>query len=103
MMRSILAVSLAVAMGGCATTNATSESVVLVNDRNTISTCSSLGQIQTQSLWGGFAATGIAYNDAMAALKNQAAERGANRILLVNVSNTLGGTNIVGDAYRCPK
>jgi hypothetical protein len=60
-----------------------------------------LGQIQAQSLWGGFGATGVAYNDALTSLKNQASVRGATHILIINSSRTMGGTNIIGDTYRC--
>lgn len=90
------------ACGSCSTTNVVSQNIILASDRAALARCTSVGQIQSQSLWGGIAATGVAYNDAMASLKNQAAERGATHILLVSVSNTVGGTNMIGDAYRCP-
>ncbi len=95
-------IAAAVLLSGCATTNTTSQSVAIVSDRISFAKCESMGQIHSQSFWGGFAATGIAYNDAMASLKNEAASRGATHIALVNVSNTMGGTNMIADSYRCP-
>ena len=86
---------------GCSTTTPQGASILLVNDRAAVAGCAPLGQLQSQSWWGGAAATGIAYNDAMASLKNEAATRGATHILLINTSNTVGGTNMIGDGYRC--
>ena len=89
------------ALSECSTTNAVSEAIVLVNEGAAVANCTPLGQMQSGSGWGGWAATGVGYNDAMASLKNQAAGRGATHILLINTSNTMGGTNMIGDAYRC--
>lgn len=78
------------------------KSITLVNERSAVEHCHRLDQLQSKSYWGGFAATGLAYNRAMASLKKQAADRGATHILIISISNTVGGTNMIGDAYACP-
>jgi len=50
---------------------------------------------------GGFAATGVGFESAMNALKNKAADMGANALLTQEISNTMGGTRMIGDAYYC--
>jgi uncharacterized protein DUF4156 len=99
--RSLVVAIACVSLGACATTNPTSDKVTLASDRTQVASCEPLGQMQSQSFWGGTAATGIAYNDALASLKNQASEKGGTHILLINSSNTVGGTNMIGDAFRC--
>ena len=100
-MNRFLTILSAAALAGCSTTTPVSQNVVLVSEQAAVERCASLGQIQAQSWWGGVAATGIAYNDALASMKNQTAERGGTHLLMINSSNTLGGTNMIGDAYRC--
>lgn len=86
----------------CATATPQGSSIVIVAERQALGAqCQSLGQMQAQSGWGGLAATGAGYNDALNDLKNQAAARGGTHLLMINSSNTVGGTNMIGDAYRC--
>ena len=98
-----LTLALALAAGGSAAAEDTGKSILLANERSAVEGCRFLEQLQSKSLWGGFAATGLAYNNAMAALKRKAAALNATHVLLINTSNTVGGTNMIGDAYACPK
>lgn len=98
----ILAMLGTLLLAGCASAgDKAGSNITIVNDRTAVARCQALGQIQTDSLWGGFAMTGAAYNDAMGKLKAEAARRGGSHVLMVNSSNTMGGTNMIGDAYRC--
>jgi hypothetical protein len=77
------------------------DAIRLVNERAGVEGCQFLEQLHSKSHWGGFGMTGVAYNNAMKALKKKAAKLGATHVLLVNGSNSMGGTNMIGDAYRC--
>ena len=89
---------------GCVTTLSNKGSLVRVtNQSNDVKNCKFLGQITSSSSWGGFAATGLGFQSAMNELKNKAAANGANILLTQVVSNTMGGTTMIGDAYYCNK
>ncbi len=75
--------------------------VELVAERADVAACKRLGQIKAGSGWGGFGATGLGYNRSMASLKRKAAALGGTHILMISSSNTMGGTNMIADAYRC--
>lgn len=97
----LLATAIAFALAGCVTATSGGAAVVVVSERAAVAQCQNLGQIHSQSLWGGVAATGVAYNNVLSELKNDTAQRGGTHLLLVNLANTLGGSNAIGDAYRC--
>ena len=87
---------------GCATMLSNKGSLVRVtNHSEDVKNCKFLGQITSSSSWGGFAATGLGLDSAMNELKNKAAEMGANVLLTQLISNTMGGTRMIGDAYYC--
>lgn len=89
-------------LSGCATTLSNKAMLVRVtNQREDINNCKYLGQVTSSSSWGGFAATGVAFESAMNQLKNKAAAMGANVLLTQVISNTMGGTRMIGDAYYC--
>ncbi len=89
-------------ISGCATTLSNKAALVRVtNQSEEVKDCKYLGQITSSSSWGGFAATGIGFESAMNELKNKAAEMGANVLLTQVISNTMGGTRMIGDAYYC--
>lgn len=75
--------------------------VRVVRDVQFIKGCKYIQTVDSSSGWGGFAATGVGYNSAMNELKNNAAQVGANTLLIVVLENSMGGTNMSGDAYRC--
>lgn len=89
------------ALSGCVSTTQEADRIRVVSDKADLSSCQFIAQITASSYWGGVAATGLAYNNALNDLRNQVAQRGGNRLYLVNSSNTIGGTNMIGDAYRC--
>lgn len=90
-------------ISGCATTlNKQGLGVRVVKDANLVKDCKFLQSVESSSSWGGFAATGIGYRSAMNELKNVAGEVGGNMLLLSTMANTMGGTNMSGDAYKCP-
>jgi hypothetical protein len=95
------AVALITLLSACNTTTKEAAGVVVVSDRSAVASCRNLGQIYTQSLWGGAGATDIANDNALTELKNEAADRGATHVLLVIPSNSLRATNLIGDGYRC--
>jgi Domain of unknown function (DUF4156) len=87
---------------GCATTLSNKGALVRVtNQSEEVQNCKHLGQITSSSSWGGFAATGVGFESAMNELKNKAAAMGANVLLTQLISNTMGGTRMIGDAYYC--
>jgi hypothetical protein len=100
-MKRLFATGLVLICGACSTSNPQAEAIPLVNERIAVAGCAALGQLQAQSAWGGLAMTGTGFNNALADLKHQAATLGATHVLMVNSSNTVGGTNMIGDAYRC--
>ena len=89
-------------ISGCATpvTNAGSQ-IRVTNQNEDVKNCKYLGQVTSSSSWGGFAATGIGFDSAMNELKNKTASMKANVLLTQTISNTVGGTRMIGDAYLC--
>ena len=75
--------------------------VSVTNQSEEVKSCKYLGQVTSSSNWGGFAASGIGFDSAMNELKNKAAAMGANVLLTQAISNTIGGTRMIGDAYYC--
>lgn len=91
-----------IALSSCATALSNKGAIVRVTSQSEqVKTCKYLGQVSSSSSWGGFAATGIGFESAMNELKNKAADMGANILLTQVISNTMGGTRMVGDAYYC--
>jgi hypothetical protein len=76
-------------------------SIRVTNHPEDVKNCNYLGQVTSSSGWGGFAATGVGFESAMNELKNKTAEMGGNTLLTQVVSNTMGGTRMIGDAYKC--
>jgi uncharacterized protein YbjQ (UPF0145 family) len=77
--------------------------VRVTNQYQEVSQCKKLVQITSSSNWGGVAATGVGFESAMNQLKNKAAQMGGNAIKTLAISNTMGGTSMIGDVYKCPK
>lgn len=97
----ILLISL-FALTGCMTTlSREAVTVRVVRDAQFVKGCKYIQTVDANSSWGGFAATGVGYNSAMNELKNNTAQVGGNTLLIVVLENSMGGTNMTGDAYRC--
>lgn len=95
-------VALTVIFTGCATRlSPTAKTVRVTSQIEIIEKCIYLGQVNASSIWGGYALTGLGFESAMNELKNKVAEMGGNVLLTQIVSNTLGGTRMIGDAYKC--
>ncbi len=86
---------------GCTSLNNYGVGVRVVSDASIVSECQYIQEVQSSSGWGGFAATGVGYRNAMNELKNTAGEVGGNVILLSTMANTMGGTNMSGSVYKC--
>lgn len=74
--------------------------VELVNEASQVSGCERIAEVKGSSAWGGVV-TNMAYNRALAQLKEKAAKAGASHVLLLNVSSGYMGSNMLGVAYRC--
>jgi len=91
-----------ITLSGCATSLSTKgASIRITSQPEDVKGCEYLGQLTSSSSWGGFAATGLGFESAMNELKNKAAQMGANTLLTQLISNTMGGTRMIGDAYKC--
>jgi len=91
-----------ISLSGCATTLSNKGLLVRVTSQSDeVKGCKYLGQVSSSSSWGGFAATGVGFESAMNELKNKSADLGANVLLTQVISNTMGGTRMIGDAYYC--
>jgi hypothetical protein len=95
------AIGLMALLSACSTLSYEAQGVLLVSDGNAVASCQKLGRVHSRSLLSGIGASGIAYNNALTELKNEAADRGATHVMLVDTSNSLGMTKMVGDVYRC--
>ena len=87
----------------------------VTNNADVIKDCRFLTQVEAESSFGGFGATSTGYKDGINKLRNKAAKLKfrkkssnrtsrwfhANTILMVESSNTLGGTYMIGEAYYC--
>ena len=60
-----------------------------------------MGQVVSTSSWGVIGATDEAYNNATNELRNKAGEMGANVVRTIDISNTMGGVRMFGEAFEC--
>jgi hypothetical protein len=93
--------ALCVSLSSCVTTSKLGAEVATTNNPARVKDCQFIGDVKSSSHWGGLLATGLAHDNALKTLKNEAGKRGGNIILFSNVSNTLGGTRMSGEAYKC--
>lgn len=88
-------------LSGCVVLAPQGSSVRIVKDMEAVRGCKLIGPVESSSNWGGFAATGVAFDNAMNEIRNKTAQAGGN-IALINVfSNTMGGSRIMEDAWAC--
>lgn len=74
--------------------------VELVNEASSMAGCERLSEVKGSSAWGGLV-TNMAYNRALAQMKQRAEKAGGTHVLLLNVSSGPAGSNMLGVAYRC--
>jgi hypothetical protein len=75
--------------------------IIIVKDEATVATCEFLGEVKGSSAWGGLV-TNMAYNHARDALKKRAGRLGATHVVLLDSSSGPAGSNMLGNAYKCP-
>lgn len=95
--------ALAAALAGIVWTSpaiAADTDIALANDASSLSACERLSEVKGSSAWGGIV-TNMAYNRALAQLKQRAAKAGGTHVLLLNVSSAPMGSNMLGVAYKC--
>ena len=96
----LLLILMLIVVSGCTTLTPQGSSVRVVRDIRIAGDCKYITPIASSSAWGGLA-SGVAYDNAMAELKNKTAETGGNTILMSETLSSWGGTRMVGDAYLC--
>lgn len=95
------AVLVCVALAGCSTT-AEGSKVQVVSSPGAVQGCKYLTSVRgNQNLYGGILLSGAAHQDALAQMMNKTAAAGGNRLYYVSGNTGLGGSNLVGDAYKC--
>lgn len=98
-MRSVLLLLL-VMLTGCVTLSEQGSRVRVVSNPDAVKGCKYLAQVTSSSSWGGLA-SGLAFDNAMAELKNKTAQIGGDTAFTSVMLSSWGGTRIVGDAYAC--
>jgi hypothetical protein len=75
--------------------------VQVVQARSSVSGCVFIQRVSYESLFGGLAAPALNRAEALSRVVQATANLGGNRILLLDSSATLAGTNVISEAYRC--
>jgi hypothetical protein len=88
-------------LASCVTMSESGSKVQTTNNPARVKGCNFQGDVDSSSNWGGFAGTGLGHDNALKELKNKAGKLGGNIILFSNVSNTMGGTRMSGEVYKC--
>ena len=103
-----LAVVVALAISGCATTHSTPalqpQEIRITNGRQAVSGCTSLGLIDSSDKTNGGTVTQTPVErDPVRRLRNEAARLGANIVLLLDTPRgvTNGDNKLEGEAYKC--
>jgi len=97
-----LAVVLAVTLTSASAAKAEpAPDVIIVKDEASVTTCKFLGEVKGSSAWGGLV-TNMAYNRARDTLKKRARSLGGTHVVLLDSSSGPMGSNMLGNAYKCP-
>jgi len=99
--KALACVFIALSLSACVSMSPDGTKVAATNNPNRVKDCRFISDVEASSGWGGFAATGLAHDNALKTLKNKAGEMGGDTILFSNVSNTMGSTRMMGEAYKC--
>ena len=92
---------LLIALMGCATTLSSSAASVIEADPARVRHCAFLGTIRGNSAISGMRGSTGRQNSRNEVLE-EAAQRGANRVVWVTEDSGFGGSTATGRAYRCP-
>ncbi len=86
----------------CASVTPAGEKIRITTNPAAVEDCEYIGEVKGKDrMWGGWAGQGAAENNAHKRLKNNAAEMGANVVLLVTDDTGFSGSIKRGEAYRC--
>ena len=89
-----------VVVAGCVSMSPAADGVSVVRNANQVRDCTSLGEIEATSGWGGvFAGAGGLANN-KATLRNDIARRGGDTLLILAEHATFA-PHTIGEAYRC--
>lgn len=99
--RQTMIVALCGVLAGAAHAETPSE-VIIVKDEASVAGCEFLGEVKGSSAWGGMV-TNMAYNRAPDTLKKRARALGATHVVLLDSSSGAMGSNMLGNAYKCPR
>jgi hypothetical protein len=92
----------ALALAGCVSMSPAAQGVRVVRNANHVRDCTSLGEIEATSGWGGaFAGAGGLANN-KATLRNETAQRGGDTLLILTEQATFA-PHTIGEAYRCAR
>jgi hypothetical protein len=89
----------ALVLTGCVSMSPAGDNVTVVRNANTVRDCTSLGEVEATSGWGGFAGAGGLENN-KATLRNATAQRGGDTLLILAERATFA-PHTIGEAYRC--
>ena len=101
MKRTIVILVCFIPLISCVSLSEQGEKVLLTSDPQRIKGCQYVGQVVSTSSWGVIGATDEAYDNATNELRNKAGEMGANVVRTIDISNTMGGVRMLGEAFEC--
>ena len=101
MKRTIVLLIFFAAFVSCVSLTEQGERVLLTSDPKSVDGCKYVGQVGSSSSWGVIGATDEAYDNATNELRNKAGELGANVVRTIDISNTMGGLRMIGEAFEC--
>lgn len=103
--RTTIGVAALLLLTGCASrrppTTAAGQPVRLTSNAATVEGCKFLGNVAGRSAWGGLAMQSYAEDAATNAMLLQAAELGADTVLLSTSNVKFSGSTMRGEAYLC--
>lgn len=103
-MKRSLSILLSMMLFSCVTTTLSpaAERVRVTSNPEAVRGCTLVGELRgADHMNGGFAGQGAAEENAMRRLKNEAAEKGADTVLIITSTTNTSGSTIRGEGYRC--
>lgn len=77
--------------------------VLLMEQRAAIQDCAFVKSVESHTYWGGFALQDAALRKVLSDLTHQAADSGADTVLVQSKSKSFWGSMAKGEAYRCQR
>lgn len=98
----VAAIAVAFITASCTSTTPKGAQVRVTSNPDVVQACEYLGEVKgADHMWGGSLGQGKAESNAYKRLKNNAAEMGANVVLMVTDETGSSGSTKRGEAYRC--